>query len=164
MVTRQQLIDLVTQLERDLKGPLGYRRYNTDGWLVAYHGADGPDPTARAAVGHHIAQRDKMLAGTSPEWTLGNGIMTHLYARLAIETGDVRFRDRAHEHLNRLIGNIAPDPAQGGRLAITELFMHVREENDRFRYVGNGLDLNWSRAYVQLGVQALRDLVVAENR
>ncbi len=164
VMTRPQLVGLVNQLERDLKGPMGYRRYNTDGWLAAYYGADGPDPKARAEIGHHIAQRDKMIIGTSPEWTLGNGIMTYLPARIAIETGDVRFRDRAHEHLNRLVGNISLDPTQGRRLVINELFMHVREENNRFRYVGNGLDLNWAHAYVQLGVQAVRDLVVAEKR
>ena len=82
---------------------------------------------------------------------------------LAIETGEVRFRDKANEHLNRLVGNISPDPSKSGRLAITELFMHVREDG-RFRYVSNGLDLNWSRAYVQLAVHTLRDLLVAETR
>ncbi|HSI04148.1 MAG TPA: hypothetical protein VLC93_06720, partial [Myxococcota bacterium] len=113
-------------------------------------------------IGHHIAQRDTMIPGTSPEWTLGNGVMTHLYGRLAIETGDVRFRDKANEHLNRLLGNISADASKGGRLAITELFMHVREDK-RYRYGGNGLDLNWSRAYVELGVRTLRALVVAES-
>jgi hypothetical protein len=163
VLTRQQVIGLVGQIERDLKGPMGYRRYNTDGWLAAYLNADGPDPKARADIGHDIAQRDLMILGTSPEWTLGNGVMTHLYGRLAIETGQVRFRDKANEHLNRLVGNISPDPSKDGRLIINELFMHVREDG-RFRYVGNGLDLNWSRAYVHLGVQTARDLLLAEAK
>ncbi len=142
ILTRDELIGLVGQLDRDLKGPIGYRRYANDGWLAAYPGADGVDPEARAHIGMNIADRDTMTPGTSPEWTLGNGAMAHIYGRLYLETGDVRFRDKANEGLNRMLGNIAESSEGDKHLMVTELFMQARE-GEQYRYVANGMNLSW---------------------
>lgn len=160
VLSQDELVGLAHQLERDLKGPIGYRRYQNDGWLAAYNGVDGPDPKPRKDIGLDIKDRDKMIPGTSPEWTLGNGVMAHIFGKLYLETGKPELRKRATENFNRLIGTIAPDA--NGKLILNELFMHVRE-GSQFRFMGNGINLNWSRAYLDLAVDTMREVVARDH-
>lgn len=132
-----------------LQGEHGIRRYLGDSYWCADYRTLLSAATRTADVSEDMSARDSLLKpGQEAQWCIFDPIISVIYGRRFLATGDRRALDRQREHLNRSLSQLTPPGSRFGAYRCPESYFLERGE-----YVPNDITpLLWTQANLRLAL------------
>lgn len=99
---------ILNDVHLNLEGEYGIRRYPGDSfWCTDYRSKVGPEERTRDYSGD-METRDRLLApGEEAQWCVFDPVVSAIWARRYLSTGDEDARERQTRHFNRALGQIS---------------------------------------------------------
>ncbi len=144
---------IVHDIETHLEGDYGIRRYLGDSfWCADYKSLQKPE--ARTAdVSDDMSGRDALLQpGQEAQWCVFDPVLSTIYGRRYLATGDALFREKQVHSLNRSLGQLTGENSRFPEFLCPELY--CLEEG---QYVPNDVTpLLWTQANLSIALEQMQ--------
>ena len=157
VVAEEMEDQIIANCERDLKGEIGFRRYNGDSyWAPDYDIKLSPQDRTRD-FSEDMETRDALLphAGQEAQWGIFDAIVSAHFGLRYARSGNAHDRERQTEYLNRALRQIATGDERTPPWRCPELY-YLR----RGVYVPNPhVPLQWAQANLLVALHAMRETI-----
>ncbi len=149
VVDNEMTDQILHDVETHLLGDYGIRRYLGDSFWCANYKALQDQKTRTADFSDSIAERDALLRpGQEAQWCIFDPILSAIYGRRYVDTGNKAFFRKQVHYFNRSLGQLTSPETGYAELRCPELYWL-----DGDRYVPNDVTpLLWTQANLQIAL------------
>lgn len=150
---------IIDNVRTQLMGEHGIRRYRGDSyWCADYRTKLAPE-TRTVDVSTDMSSRDALLKpGEEAQWCLFDPILSIIFGRWYLQSGDPRHLEEQRAHLRRSLSQLTPPDSPFGPYRCPESYFL-----ERGRYVPNDITpLLWTQANLRLALAQMEASLSAE--
>jgi len=146
---------ILRNVEHYLKGEYGIRRYLLDSFWCTNYEEKIPQDMRTANVSDDMSHRDSFARlGEEAQWCIFDPILSTIYGRRYVQTGDPEAARRQIHYFNRSLGQLT-DPDSGfEELRCPELYYLKKDNEGNNQYVPNHVTpLLWTQANLAIAFE-----------
>ena len=145
---------IVDDVRMHLQGDYGIRRYLGDSYWTADYKDKMPARKLTADVSEHQEERDALARpGEEAQWSIFDPLVSIIFGRRFVRTGDPGDLERQVLYLNRSLGQLTGPDCPAGELRCPEAYYL-----EHGRYVPNDhVPLLWTQANLRMALLAMRE-------